>query len=62
MLTHQIYIAVENIVRKVEIAWNKPFVLFSQCFLPYMAHIFHSKCTLTLSQMTNFRLLQTQSV
>ena len=25
---------------------NKQFLLFSQCFLPYMAHIFHFKCTL----------------
>ena len=40
------YIAVENIVRKGEIACNKQFLLFSQCFLPYMALIFHVKCTL----------------
>ena len=25
---------------------NMQFFLFSQCFLPYMALIFHSKCTL----------------
>ena len=36
----------ENIVRKGEIACNKQFLLFSQCFLPSMALIFHSKCTL----------------
>ena len=36
----------ENIVRKGEIACNKQFLLFSQCFLPYMALIFHFKCTL----------------
>ena len=30
------YIAVENIVRKGEIACNKQFLLFSLCFLPYM--------------------------
>ena len=33
----------ENIVRKGEIACNKQFLLFSQCFLPYMALIFHFK-------------------
>ena len=36
----------ENIVRKGEIACNKQFLLFSQCFLPYMALIFHFKYTL----------------
>ena len=40
------YIAVENNVSKGEIACNKQFLLFSQCFLPYMMHF---KCTLTLS-------------
>ena len=35
----------ENIVRKGEIACNKQFLLFSR-FLPYMAAIFHFKCTL----------------
>ena len=33
-------------LRKGEIACNKQFLLFSQCFLPYMALIFHFKCTL----------------
>ena len=33
------YIALENIVRKGEIARNKQFLLFSQSFLPYMALI-----------------------
>ena len=33
-------VAVENIVRKGEIAYNKKFLLFSKCFLPYMALIF----------------------
>ena len=42
----RIYIAVENIVRKGEIACNKQFLLFSQCFPPYMALTFHFKCTL----------------
>ena len=32
-------IAVENIVRKGEIACNKQFFLFLQCFLPYMTLI-----------------------
>ena len=36
----------ENIVRKGEIACNKQFLLFSQCFLPYIALIFHFECTL----------------
>ena len=39
----------ENIVRKGELAWNKQFLLFSQCFLPYMARIFHFKHTLKMS-------------
>ena len=33
-------------MRKGEIAYNKRFLLFSQCFLLYMALIFHFKCTL----------------
>ena len=37
----EIYIAVKKIVRKGEIACNKQFLLFSQCFLPYRALIFH---------------------
>ena len=41
-LTHIRYIAVENIVNKGEIACNKQFLLFSQCFLPYMVFIFIS--------------------
>ena len=40
------YIAVENNVRKGEIACKKQFLLFSQCFLPYKPLIFHFKCTL----------------
>ena len=48
----KIYIAVENCVRKGEIACNKQYLLFSQCFLTYMALIFHVKCTLTHSQTT----------
>ena len=36
----------EDIVRKGEIACNKQFLLFSQCFLPNMELIFHFKCTL----------------
>ena len=46
ILMHKRYIAVENTVRKGEIACNKQFLLFSQCFLPYMALIFEIKCTL----------------
>ena len=37
----------ENIVRKEKIACNKQFLLFSQCFLPYMKLIFHFECTLS---------------
>ena len=40
LLTH--YHTMENIVRKGEIACNEQFLLFSQCFLPYMALIFSS--------------------
>ena len=36
----------ENIVRKGEIACNKQFLLFLQCFLPYMVLIFYFECTL----------------
>ena len=43
ILTHQGYKAVENIVRKGEIACNKQFLLFSQRFLSYMIHILHLK-------------------
>ena len=38
--------AVENIVRKREIACNKQFLLLSQCFLSHMVLIFHFKCIL----------------
>ena len=38
-------VAVENVVRKGEITCNKQFLLFSQCFPPYMALIFHFKYT-----------------
>ena len=36
----------DNIVRKGEIACNKQFLLFSQCFLPFMILIFHFKYTI----------------
>ena len=35
ILMHSRYTAVENIVRKGEIACYKQFLLFSQCFLPF---------------------------
>ena len=38
--------SVENTVRKGEIACNKQFLLFSQCFLPNMALAFHFQSTL----------------
>ena len=43
--TLKIYIAVENIVRKGEIACNKQFLLFSR-FLPSMEIFFHFSRTL----------------
>ena len=56
------YVAVENIVRKGEIACNKQFFLFSGCFLPYMALIFRFECTLTLySIFTQFDASTTDS-
>ena len=45
----KIYTALENIVRKGEIACDKQFLLFSPCFLPYTALIFHFRCTLNWS-------------
>ena len=44
LMHYKRYMAVENIVRKGEIACNKQFLLFSQRFLSYMALIFHFKC------------------
>ena len=42
----------ENIVRKKkEIACNKKFLLFSQCFLPYMVLNFHLKCRLQFASI-----------
>ena len=49
-------------MRKGEIAYNKQFLLFSQCILPYKALIFHFKCTLTPNQTKNFRLFQIEKV
>ena len=37
-----------KLCEKGEIASNKQFLPFSQCFLPYKALIFHVKCTLTI--------------
>ena len=31
-------------MRKGETACNEQFLLFSQCFMPYLAPIFHLKC------------------
>ena len=47
-------------MRKGEIACNKQFLLFSQCFLPYMAVIFHFKCALKLSSAICFNLDQSE--
>ena len=49
IFTHLRYIAVENIVRKGEIACNNKFLLFSQCFVPYMAFISPSLTTSNFS-------------
>ena len=46
IFTHLRYVAVENIMRKGEIACDKQFLHFSHCFLPNMALSFHFKCTL----------------
>ena len=45
--------AVKSIVRKGEIACKKRFLLFSQCFLPYMALIFQFKCPLKCLQFVS---------
>ena len=45
----------ENIVRKKEIACNKQFLLFSQCFLPYTVLIFHFKCTFKCHLQVSYR-------
>ena len=42
-----------NIVRKGAIACNKQFLISSQCYLTYMAHIFHFKCTLKCLQFVS---------
>ena len=57
---HWRYTAVENIVRKGEIACSKHFLLFSQCFLPYMALIFHFKCTFEC--LTVFSILSKREI
>ena len=46
----------ENIVRKGEIACNKQFLLFSQCFLPHMALIFHFKYTSICFNLEQFKI------
>ena len=50
---HYRYIAVENIVRKGEIACDKQFLHFTQCFLPYMALSFHLSGSFGLYQEEN---------
>ena len=50
----------KNIVRKVEITCHKQFLLFSQCFLPYMGLILHFKCTFKMSSAICFNLDQTK--
>ena len=57
---HYRYVTVENIVRKGEIACNKQFLLFSQCFLHYMTLIFHFKCNLKMSSAICFNLDQSK--
>ena len=54
------YIAVENIVRKGEIACNKQFLIFSLYFLPYKAVIFHFKYTLKCSSVICLNLDQSK--
>ena len=57
---HAIKIAVENIVRKGQIACNKQFIFFSQCFLHYVVLIFHFKCTLKCRTAIRFNLDQSK--
>ena len=52
--------AVINIVRKGEIACNKQFLLFSQCFLPYMVLIYHLKIHFKTSSAICFNLDQSK--
>ena len=47
-------------MRKGEISCNKQFLLFSQCFLHYMALIFHFKRTLKMMPATRFNLNQSK--
>ena len=47
-------------VRKRAIACNNQFLLFSQCLLPYMALIFHFKCTLKCCLQFFFNLFQSK--
>ena len=60
ILMHLRCIAVENIVRKGKIACNKQFLLFSQCFLPYMVLIFHFKFTIKMLSAICFNLDQSK--
>ena len=53
---HIRYIAVENIVRKGEIACNKQFFVFSQCFLPYIALTFLFQMHFQMSSAICFNL------
>ena len=46
----------ENIVRKGEIACKKQFLLFSQCFLPYLATTMLTVCTTFLTQSALIQL------
>ena len=50
----------QNIVKKGETACNKQFLLFSQCFLPYMALILNFNCTLKMSSAICFNLDQSK--
>ena len=50
----------ENIERKGEIACNKQFLLFSQCFLPYLALTFYFKCFLKCLFAICFNLDQSE--
>ena len=59
-LLHERYIAVENTVIKGETACNKQFLLFSQCFLPYMVLSFHFTCTSKMSSAICFNLDQSK--
>ena len=56
VLTCLQYKSLENTVGKGEIARNKQFLLFPQCFLPIWITLYHFHYTLELSSANSFSL------